>query len=131
MRLKEALDGLEIVNVERKPVNLGADLRAEKGFANDQSGIESLLRRGFYPVSMPGGEVEVLSAEGEVLCRTKEGVEYVLRFGGVEGVDTESDEGKLNRFLLVSARVNDGHFPEPELETLPETIEELQQRPAG
>ncbi len=125
--MKEALDGLEIVNVERKPTNLGADLRADKGFANDQAGIESLLRRGFYPVSMPGGGVEVLSAEGEVLCRTKEGVEYVLRFGGVEGVDTESEEGKLNRFLLVSARVNDNQFPEPALEQLPETVEELKQ----
>jgi hypothetical protein len=125
--LKDALDGLEIVNVERKPASLGADLRADNGFANDRAGIQSLLERGFYPVEMPpDGRIEVLSADGEVLVRTKLGVEYVLRFGGVEGVDTESDEGKLNRFLLVTARVNDAHFPDPELNALPETVDDLQ-----
>jgi hypothetical protein len=124
--LKDALDGLEIVNVERKPAQLGADLRADEGFANDQAGLQSLLERGFYPVRMPDERVEVLSADGEVLVRTKDGVEYVLRFGGVQGVDTESDEGKLNRYLLVTARVNDAHFPEPDLLPLPETIEDLQ-----
>ena len=54
------------------------------------------------------------------MVRTKEGVEYVLRFGRVASVDTESEEGKLNRFLLVSTRVNQQQFPEPELEPLPE-----------
>ena len=125
MHLRDALDGLEIVNVERKPTGLGADLRAENGFANDQSGFGSLIERGFYPVAMPSGETEMLSADGEVVVRTKEGVEYVLRFGGVEGVDTESDEGKLNRFLLVTARVNPQAFPEPALEALPETVDDL------
>lgn len=94
---------LEIVDVDRKPENLKEDLKADDGFASDQAGVSSLIQHGFYPVQMPSGEIEVLSADGEVLVHTKEGVEYVLRFGKVEGVDTEGGEGKLNRYLLVSA----------------------------
>ena len=123
--LKDALDGLEIVSVQRKPASLGDDLRADKGFANDQAGIDSLIERGFYPVTMPGGDLEILSADGEVQINTKDGVEYTLRFGGVEGVDTDSEEGALNRYLLVSARVNEDTFPMPELEDVPQTVDEL------
>ncbi len=119
--LKNALDTLEIVDVERKPDGLGADLRADQGFFNDQAGVDSLVERGFYPVQIGAGDtIELLSTDGEALVRTKEGVEYILRFGRVASVDTESDDGKLNRFLLVSARVDQSQFPEPELEALPE-----------
>ncbi len=124
--LKDALDRLEIVDVERKPAGLGSDLRADQGFFNDEAGVDSLVERGFYPVQMgKDGAVELLSTDGEVLVRTKEGVEYVLRFGRVKGVDEKSEEGKLNRYLLVSARVNDAEFPEPALMPLPETVDDL------
>jgi hypothetical protein len=58
------------------------------------------------------------------LINTKEGVQYLLRFGGIAGVETGEGEGgqeqsQLNRFMFVSARVNDAHFPMPELEPLP------------
>ncbi|MCA9148563.1 MAG: DUF4340 domain-containing protein [Planctomycetales bacterium] len=128
--LREALDTLEIVDAQRKPENLRADMKVEEGFASDQAGMQSLIQHGFYPVQMPTGEVQVLSADGEVRVRTKEGVEYMLRFGKVEGVDTEGGEGKLNRYLLVTAKVNEGMFPEPELEVVPETIEDLE-KPAN
>ena len=111
--LKDALDSLEIVDVQRKPQGLGEDLRADKGFFSDQAGVDSLVERGFYPVQISGDAIELLSTDGEVLATTKEGVEYVLRFGRVAGVDTESEEGKLKRFLLVSARVDQSQFPEP------------------
>jgi hypothetical protein len=123
--MRDALDTLEIIDVERKPAGLGADLRAEDGVSTDREGFASLMERGFYPVKMPTGTTEMLSQDGEVLVQTSEGVEYVLRFGGVEGVDTDSDEGKLKRYLMVSARVHEAMFPEPELETLPETVEDL------
>ena len=124
--LKDALDRLEIVDVERKPAGLGSDLRADQGFFNNEAGVDSLVERGFYPVQMgKDGDVELLSTDGEVLVRTKEGVEYVLRFGRVKGVDEKSEEGKLNRYLLVSTRVNDAEFPEPALMPLPETVDDL------
>ena len=125
--IKDALDNLEIVNVQRKPEQLGADLRAKEGFDNDQAGIDSLIERGFYPVDMPDGRREVLSADGEVRVFTKDGVEYVLRFGSVAGVDTESEEGALNRYLMVSANLDEASFPDPELEDVPQSIEDLKQ----
>ncbi len=110
--LKEALDSLEIVDVEKKPEGLGEDLRADKGFFNDQAGVDSLVSTEASIRSQVAGDaVELLSTDGEVLVRTKEGVEYILRFGRVASVDTESEEGKLNRFLLVSARVDQKSVP--------------------
>ena len=117
---KDALDDLEIVDVQSKPKGLGADLKADKGFLNDVEGTQSLIQRGFYPVPMPDGKIELLSSDGEVLVRSKEGVEYVLRFGQVAGVEEEGEESSLNRFLFVTARLWDEHFPTPELEKLPE-----------
>ena len=122
--MKDALDNLEIVDVARKPAGLGEDLKADKGFFNNQSGVDSLIEKGIYPVQLDGN-VELLSTDGEVLVDTKEGVQYVLRFGGAAGVDTESEDAGLNRYLLVSARVNQNHFPEPELETLPSELPTL------
>ncbi|MDG2384907.1 MAG: DUF4340 domain-containing protein [Pirellulaceae bacterium] len=122
--MKDALDNLEIVDVARKPAGLGEDLKADKGFFNNQSGVDSLIEKGVYPVQLDGS-VELLSTDGEVLVDTKEGVQYVLRFGGAAGVDTESNDAGLNRYLLVSARVNENHFPEPDLETLPSEVPAL------
>ena len=116
--MKDALDNLEIVDVERKPTGLGEDLKANEGFFSDQAGVDSLVEKGIYPVELDGA-VELLSTDGEVLVDTKDGVQYVLRFGRVAGVDAEDAEGGLNRYLLVSARVNEAQFPEPELEPLP------------
>ena len=116
--MKDALDNLEIVDVERKPTGLREDLKADEGFFSDQAGVDSLVEKGIYPVELDGA-VELLSTDGEVLVDTKDGVQYVLRFGRVAGVDAEDAEGGLNRYLLVSARVNEAQFPEPELEPLP------------
>jgi len=118
--LRDALKDLKIVDVARKPKNLGADLKADKGFLNDLEGTQSLIGRGFFPVPVSRDQVELLSSDGEVLIRSKDGVEYVLRFGQVAGVEEESDEGNLSRWLFVTARVDKGKFPPPQLEPLPE-----------
>ena len=114
--LKSALDDLEIVDVERKPVGLGEDLKAGKGFMNDQAGAQSLMDKGFYPVQRDG-QLELLCGGGEVIARTKDGVEYVLRFGGRAGV--EADTGSENRYVFVTTRVHEKSFPYPELEPVP------------
>ena len=130
--LKDAVDELEIVDVERKPEGLGADLKADKGFLNDNEGALSLIERGFYPVPI-NNQIELLCSDGEILVRTKEGVEYVLRFGGIEGVTTGTedidDAGKLKRYVFVSARVDESNFPYPELEPLPKQPGEPNQPP--
>lgn len=100
--LRDSLDDLKIVDVARKPKGLGADLKADKGFLDDNEGLTSLAQRGFYPVTRDN-VMELLSSEGELIINTKEGVEYVLRFGQIAGVGEKDDDGEsggVNRFLL-------------------------------
>ncbi|MCA9123491.1 MAG: DUF4340 domain-containing protein [Planctomycetaceae bacterium] len=117
--LKNALAGLKIADVRRKPSGLGADLKAEAGFLNDQESVNSLVGRGFYPLSISGGDPEILSANGDLHAYMKDGYEYVLRFGNVAGTEEDSEENKLNRYLMVTAAINDAKFPMPELEVVP------------
>ncbi|MCC9655428.1 DUF4340 domain-containing protein [Rhodopirellula halodulae] len=131
--MKNALDDLKIVDVVRKPDGMSANLRADKELVSDNEAVQSLYTRGFFPVgSGADGEFEVLSANGELNVTVDEGVEYVLRFGDVEGLSDESDEegeesiGGVNRYLLVTARVNEEQFPAPDLQPVPQTIEELE-----
>ncbi|MEX2139808.1 MAG: DUF4340 domain-containing protein [Pirellulales bacterium] len=153
--MKTALDDLKIVDVRAKPAGLSANLKANKSIFDDKQAIQSLSESGFYAVAGEEGEPEILSSDGEVLVRMKDGIEYTLRFGGVAGVGGEAiDEaaasetkGKdkpagttkeeeeqgatLNRFIMVSARFNKDLVPKPELEPLPgETDEEKTEDPS-
>lgn len=130
--MKNALDDLKIVDVVRKPEGMSANLRADKDLVTDSEAVQSLYTRGFFPVgSGAEGEFEVLSANGELNVTVDQGVEYVLRFGDVQGLseeddsDEEGDAGGVNRYLLVTARVNEDQFPAPDLQPVPQTIEEL------
>ena len=119
--MKSALDDLTIVDVRRKPEGLRADLSADKGFSQDQETVESLVEKGYFPAGLPDGRVQLFSSEGEVICRTKNGVEYTLRFGGIA---IGQDESKLNRYVMVTAALNEAALPRPELEDLPKETEE-------
>ncbi|MFO0913856.1 MAG: DUF4340 domain-containing protein [Pirellulales bacterium] len=120
--LRDALGELVIVDVERKPEGMRSDLTADADFTNRRESVQSLIERGFYPVPMPpDGKIELLSSDGEVVVQMKDGLEYVLRFGGVTGTGNQVDgDAKLNRYLFVSARVNKDLIPQPELEQVPE-----------
>ena len=135
--VESALDDLKIANVLRKPDGMSANLKASKDFMSDQKAVESLAQRGFYPVPIgANGETEILSANGELIVGLKGGVEYVLRFGNISGLtkkeDTkegdseEASSGGVNRYLLVTTRVNEAKVPVPELKPVPATIEELE-----
>lgn len=123
--LKTALDDLKIVDVERKPTGLSADLKADASFADDVEALQSLALRGFYPQAVSSSQVEIFSSEGEVNCRMKDGVVYVLRFGRItlgdqgkkKGEDGEiEDKGTgINRYLFVSARFDETLVEKPEL----------------
>ena len=130
--LKNSLSELKIVDVERKPKGLGADLRADKSFAEDMESVQSLAERGFFALQGPDGGIELKCGDGELIVDTKDGVEYTLRFGKIAGLSeeasTDTDEGEatessVNRYMFVSVRVNEEHFPAPELEPLPEAAE--------
>jgi len=145
--MKNALGALKIIDVARKPAQLGADLRAGKDAFDDEAVLRNLAHNGFYPQPV-GDQFEIYSDEGEATVRMKDGIEYVLRFGAVAGIETGSDEekktdtepkadadkkadasdeksekkdkGGLSRYIMVMARFNPDLLTKPELEPLPE-----------
>ncbi|MEL6105148.1 MAG: DUF4340 domain-containing protein [Planctomycetota bacterium] len=126
-----ALDDLKFVNVLRKPDGISADLRADKDFTEDDKAAGQLIGQGFFPVKLgPDGERELLSENGELAATTKEGVTYILRFGKVSGLSDEEDSddgsaGGVNRYLMVSTTVDETRFPVPDLQPIPQTLEDL------
>ncbi len=138
--LKTALDDLKIVNVEKKPAGLTADLVVGDDLREAKTTLQSLADRGFYPFQV--GRVgdkprfELLSDQGEVVCLMNDGVEYTLRFGSIAGEnregnatkkdDAQPDEPKddksgssVSRFIMVSARLNSEMIAAPVLKPLP------------
>jgi hypothetical protein len=134
--LKNALDDLKIVDVAAKPKGMSENLKADKELVSDQQAVLSLLNRGFFAVS----QGDILSANGQMTVTLKDGVQYILRFGNVKGIDDskpqeDGEEGQdaenkdtpagANRYLLVTTQVDESKFPPPELANIPKTIEEL------
>jgi hypothetical protein len=141
-KLRDSLDDLLLVDVERKPEGLSADLKAGEDFVKDNEAALDLMGRGFAPIgSKDGSSVDILSTEGEVVTSLQDGVEYVLRFGNLQ---MESDGGEspsatdenqeaedhINRYLFVMARFNESLIEKPELDELPE-LPEGAEEPAG
>jgi hypothetical protein len=144
--LRNGLDDLAIVDVERKPAGLSADLKAGSDFVKNQAAQTSLISRGFAPLpasdGSDGSDLEMLSSEGEITCTLENGVEYVLRFGNLqlqgdtdasvsadETDEADADDG-IHRYLFVMARFNEAIVEKPELTDLPELPEEGEEEEA-
>jgi hypothetical protein len=137
--MKSALDNLRIADVAKKPAGLAGDLKGDKSLLANQESLASLNRRGFFPnPNQQGGDtVDFYSKSGELVVTLKDGVQYVLRFGNgtAEIGSTETKEAdaatqseesvSFNRYLLVTTRVEEAKFPAPDLEKVPESVEEL------
>ncbi|MCO6456438.1 MAG: DUF4340 domain-containing protein, partial [Pirellulaceae bacterium] len=117
--LKTAVDDLKIVDVRRKPSGLTADLKAGDDFMQDRDAIESLFSLGFFPLRIGDGEAEIRAANGEVHVGMKDGVEYILRFGNIEGTGGDIEASNLNRYLFVTARLDESKIAKPALQELP------------
>ena len=104
-KMKRGLADLDIVDVHRKPAGLSSELRAEDALQLDTEAVNSLQSRGFYIV---GGRL--LSNQGETVVITKDGVQYVLRFGEI---------APGGRYLFVTAEFNAGLLEKPDLLELP------------
>jgi len=138
--MKFALDDLKIVDVNPKPSGLSADLKAEKTLIDNRAAVANLAARGFYPAQVED-RYEIVSNEGEIRVLMKDGVEYLLRFGGPAGAGKAEESKKetasskpaekpkeenqkaspgMNRFIMVTARFNESAIPKPQLEPLPE-----------
>ncbi|MBG30718.1 MAG: hypothetical protein CMI31_12055 [Opitutae bacterium] len=131
--LKDAVDDLEIIDVERKPKYLaerlskGNEFHDVKSLPQLQDIARSLASKGFYvgQSPMPGGQValEVVSNKGEIHVGMKDGVEYVLRFGEVYlGQETDENATGSSRYLYALARLNRSLLEVPVLETVPAPI---------
>ncbi|MCH7751048.1 MAG: DUF4340 domain-containing protein [Planctomycetes bacterium] len=141
--LRNGLDDLVIVDVERKPAGLSADLKAGSDFVKNEEAAASLVTRGFAPVPAgEGNDLDILSSEGEVICTLEDGIEYVLRFGNLQmesdtgalesegsAAEGDSDDG-IHRYLFVMARFNGAMIEKPELTELPD-LPDLPEGPAG
>ena len=104
-KMKRGLADLDIVDVHRKPAGLSSELRAEDALQLDTEAVNSLQSRGFYIV---GGRL--LSNQGETVVITKDGVQYVLRFGEI---------APGGRYLFVTAEFNAELLEKPDLLELP------------
>lgn len=142
--LRSALDSLKIVDVERKPKGMSGSLKGDQDFLNDQQALASLAERGFVFGRAEGGEPRLYSSDGELIAGTKDGVQYILRFGQIAGVtesddddkkasetdadktDADEDESSVNRYLFVMAEFNEELIAKPELKELP-----TEEKPAG
>ncbi len=129
--LKNALGDLKIVDVRRKPEGLSADLLTEASFMEDRKAIQSLQRRGFYAQPTEDGKGEVYSANGELIATLNDGVQYLLRFGTIDqslGAEEDNEDASvtgLNRYLMVTARVDEHSLVAPEMDAIPKTWDEL------
>jgi hypothetical protein len=129
---------LKIVDVRRKPAGLSSNLKANKEIFNNEEAMISLTESGFFPGQIVGDAAGLVSSDGEVVVRMKDGVEYSLLFGRSAGIGSkEKDDAKasaakskgkaeeeqgsnLNRYIMVSARFNKDLIPPPQLEPVPE-----------
>lgn len=121
--LRTALDDLKIVDVEHKPKGLSGDLTISEELLSDQSALENLSRslavRGFYPAGVDDKQIAIISKDGEVITKLKDGVDYVVRFGSVASGSGDAQQEGLNRFVMITAQLDKSAIPAPELEELP------------
>jgi hypothetical protein len=124
--LLTAVDQLSIVGVRPKPAGLSNELtKMSDGVSLTNEDILSLQSKGFY-FTRNG---QLLSNEGELQARTKDGVIYTLRFGeivygtGLEVTAGISDDDKTgtedndtgeNRYLFITTEFDSSEFSEPE-----------------
>ncbi|MEC8434172.1 MAG: DUF4340 domain-containing protein [Planctomycetota bacterium] len=113
-KLAETLGSLEVVDVARKPPGVNADLTV----LGDENDLLSLQSRGFVAVSRQRGLIEIYSMNGELSVATKDGITYRMRFGKNRPSE-EGLKGSLDRYMMVSAAVNEDLFPMPEEPVLP------------
>ena len=129
--MKDALDDLEIIDVERKPDILVKNLEQGREFfnnlrdANNQAVVQSLQQKGFYTIAAKdeAGQTvpKIVSNKGEVLVGMESGVEYVLRFGEIyRGPEDEENASGDSRYIYAFARVNESLIPQPVFDPLPE-----------
>jgi hypothetical protein len=129
--LKTALEDLKIVDVERKPVQIPADLRVRN---IDDATAETLKERGFELAIVDRKKpdaVEIVSQLGEIDLQMSDGARYILRFGNTKGASSAGDAKEkkadaadasapgMDRYLFVMADFHQDAIAKPVMEQLP------------
>ena len=118
--MKNAIASLKIADVARKPDILREGLKdGQTKLSDDQEGVISLYNRGFYPAAKPGGKIELVSSDGEVNVFTKNAVQLTMRFGAVAGSERSEEGEMLNRYVMLTASIDEDSIPKPELQEVP------------
>jgi hypothetical protein len=128
--VKTAIDDLKIIDVERKPQALADALKDDK-LARDRAAVQELGEHGFFV--MPGergSQPQILGSNGGLRITMKDGVQYALNFGNAKGAE-KGDSTKLNRYLMITAQLDESMLPKPELEPEPATVEPPADEPAS
>jgi hypothetical protein len=131
--LRNALGDLKIVDVAAKPKGLGNSLRVSaENLPQDQR--IALQEYGFYPHPTGSGTLDIFGKNGEVYVDTKDGVQYVLRFGEIAPqaavttapkkaakgkAEPEEEKVKVHRYLFVTTQLAPSILKQPELEPEP------------
>lgn len=113
--LRTGLDNLQIAGVRRKPAGFTADLKADKSFVDNEESLQSLMSKGFFPGETSPGVIEIFGTDGELRIFTKDGVQYDLRFGDIDQGEQGKATAELNRYMLVSVKLNEAAIPQPVL----------------
>ncbi len=133
--MKNALDSLKLVDVQRKPKGLASDLKVESSLLDDKESVLALVRKGFVPQKGKDGGSEIYASSGELLVGLRDGVQYLIRFGNSREAQAsdqepakdeapESNSLALDRYMLVTAKLDESKFPSPQLQQIPETYEQ-------
>ena len=111
-QLANSFAELKIADVQKKPAGLKTDVARDEDYLGRTVNQISLREHGFFVVPGGPGGFRLLSKGGETRITLKSGVELLVRFGDFASVSID-DDGKANRYAIVSARVNEDLFPEP------------------
>lgn len=112
--VKTAVDDLKIIDVDAKPKKLQEALKSERVARNNEA-VQSLYQFGFFVMPNEQKKLEIYGKNGGLKVSMKDGVQYVLNFGNAKNAD-QGDSTKLNRYLMVTAKVDDSMLPPPQLE---------------
>jgi uncharacterized protein DUF4340 len=141
--LRNALGDLKIVDVAKKPDGLGNNLQvSSERLPRDK--WAALQEYGFYPHATASGALDIYGKNGEVLIDTKDGVEYILRFGDIAPqaavsaapkkpakgkAAPEEEQVKVHRYLFVTTQLAPSILKPPELEPEPAGPEPAKDKP--
>ena len=127
-QIRSAFNDLKIINVQKKPDSLAKALR-ENAPVQDLLKEPVLLQTGFFPAQVNKTDgttlLKLISSQGGLNIRMKDGVVYMLNFGDNAGTQsttavdaTEGESIGLNRYLLIKAEFDPALLEQPVI-TLP------------